>query len=302
MQSREIKRHLKGVVDDWVASLEDGPRHRVGTAADLKVKVEAHGVIIAGGAVVSLLMDEEPNDYDFFFPTLEFRNEVFEYYAKCYPAEATKTVYTRTNQRGEITLSAEQHPRTYVINEEGRPNSYDPKIITRNAITLNNKVQLVTCKYGVRSHILNSFDFDHTRVAYTYPGNELYSEKDALESILTKELRYGESLYPIAALIRAHKFVQRGFVFPLPELLKIAFQINALDLTDKEVILDQLTGVSANVALNFVRKLTEREDETGLDLLNKDTHKDNFEVLCELIDDYFNDPANAEIDLAWNGV
>jgi hypothetical protein len=302
MQTRAIKKKLHDELKSWVDSLEDGPRHTPGSAALIRDQINSQGVVIAGGAIVSLLLDQEPKDYDLFFPTLDIRNTVYNYYTHCYSAELTKGATTRINNRGEIVLDEQAHALGYVINEEGQAGTYDPKIITRNAITLNNKIQLVTRQYGYKTQILNSFDFAHTKVAYSYPTNELYLDKAALESILTKELRYGESQYPIAALMRAHRFMRRGFDFPLPELLKIAVQINALDLTDKEVILDQLTGISAGVALGFVQKLTEKEDETGLNLLDKKDNKDNFEVFCELIDEFFNEANNINLETAWDGV
>jgi hypothetical protein len=299
MQNRAIKAHLKEVAQNWFDSLEEGPHHINGSADGIRHRVGESGIIIAGGALVSLYTGEVPNDYDIFFPDLVQRNAVHDFYAKCIE---TPGVYCSQNRRGEFCLDEQHHAGGYVINKDDVTGKHLPKIITPNAVTLGNNVQLITRHYGITSQVLKSFDFDHTRLAYKYPANELVLDKNALSSILTKELRYGESDYPLAALIRAHKFINRGFTFPFPELLKIILQINALDLSDPDVLKDQLMGVSRSMALSFVEKLAEKQEETGLDLMDRAKHRDNFEIVCELIDSFFGDLDTAEAELVWAGV
>ena len=65
----------------------------------------------------------------------------------------------------------------------------------------------------------------------------------ALESILTRTLKYQGSYYPVTSIIRAKKFIKRGFNIGAGELLKIMFQISQLDLSNPDVLEEQLIGV-----------------------------------------------------------
>jgi hypothetical protein len=65
----------------------------------------------------------------------------------------------------------------------------------------------------------------------------------ALESILTKSLRYQGSLYPLTSVIRMKKFIQRGWTVNAGEILKMLFQVSELDLKNIEVLEEQLIGV-----------------------------------------------------------
>lgn len=70
MQGRNIKVHIRKKVDDWIESIEDESLR--GIAKD--------NVIVTGGAIVSLLQDEEPNDYDVYFRTADSLKKIVEYY------------------------------------------------------------------------------------------------------------------------------------------------------------------------------------------------------------------------------
>jgi hypothetical protein len=56
-------------------------------------------------------------------------------------------------------------------------------------------------------------------------------------------LIYQGSFYPVTSIIRAKKFIKRGFNISAGEMLKIMFQISSLDLTDPNVLEEQLIGV-----------------------------------------------------------
>jgi hypothetical protein len=53
---------------------------------------------------------------------------------------------------------------------------------------------------------------------------------EALESILTKELRYVGSRYPLCSVIRTRKFLARGWTINAGQYVKMCFQISQLDL------------------------------------------------------------------------
>jgi hypothetical protein len=61
---------------------------------------------------------------------------------------------------------------------------------------------------------------------------------------LARELRYVGSQYPLAALLRSFKFVQRGFTRPhAGHLLVLSLQLARLAWDDPAVWEEQLTGV-----------------------------------------------------------
>lgn len=60
MQAKNIKVHIKNKINDWANSIADNDEVK---NAILK------NVIVTGGAIVSLLQGDEPNDYDCYFKT-----------------------------------------------------------------------------------------------------------------------------------------------------------------------------------------------------------------------------------------
>ena len=54
---------------------------------------------------------------------------------------------------------------------------------------------------------------------------------------------YIGSKYPVCSVIRARKFIKRGWSINAGQYLKMCFQISKLDLSDISVLEDQLTGV-----------------------------------------------------------
>ena len=71
----------------------------------------------------------------------------------------------------------------------------------------------------------------------------MVNNNEALESIITKQLRYQGSLYPLTSIIRMKKFIKRNWNINAGEILKIMFQISELDLKDPNVLEEQLIGV-----------------------------------------------------------
>lgn len=79
MKGKNIKTHLKRKIGDWIANINDQ------TVKDAILE----NAIITGGAIVSLLQDEKPRDYDIYFRNEESLKLVAEYYVKKY-IEANK--------------------------------------------------------------------------------------------------------------------------------------------------------------------------------------------------------------------
>jgi hypothetical protein len=98
----------------------------------------------------------------------------------------------------------------------------------------------------------------------------------ALESLLSKELRYVGSKYPICSVFRLRKFVARQWTINAGQILKMVMQIGELDLTDMRVLEDQLVGVDVAYFIQVIAALKE-----------KDPVKVNAAYLCEILDRMF---------------
>lgn len=138
---------------------------------------------------------------------------------------------------------------------------YRPIFLSSNAITLSGHVQLVIRFYGSPRDIHENFDFVHC-TNYWLPKDGLHLNKDALTSILTKQLEYTGSKYPICSLFRLRKFIHRGWKITAGQILKIALQVSDLDLNSIEVLEDQLIGVDVAYFAQLIERLKSKDPET----------------------------------------
>lgn len=138
------------------------------------------------------------------------------------------------------------------------PKTFSPIFLTENAITLSDGIQLITRFSGYWWDVVESFDFDHTRGTWVKGGDHPSSlglGDDTKTALLFRCLTYRGSKYPICALLRARKFIKRGWHFHAGDLLKIAFDINGLDLSNPRVLADQLIGVDFAYFAELLRML-----------------------------------------------
>jgi len=142
--------------------------------------------------------------------------------------------------------------------EEFKPNKkvkYRPVYLSQNAITLSDKIQLVTRFFGNPEQIHRNFDYIHATGYYDYGKDELTVPAEAMAALLSRTLIYRGSLYPIASIFRIRKFLERGFRITAGEILKICWQISELDLNDKEVLQEQLLGVDQSYMWQLISAL-----------------------------------------------
>ena len=154
--------------------------------------------------------------------------------------------------------------------------TYRPVFLTTNAITLSGKIQIILRFYGEPDQIHENYDFAHCMNYWCSWNNELTLRPAALEALLSKELRYVGSKYPICSLVRLRKFITRGWHVNAGQIVKMAMQISELDLKDFKVLEDQLTGVDTAY---FVQLLERMKD--------KDPEKVDAAYLIEVIDKIF---------------
>jgi len=168
----------------------------------------------------------------------------------------------------EVKAEAEKKP-------EGE--KYRPIFLSSNCITLSEKVQVIFRFYGEPEAIHANYDFAHCTCFWDSKTRLLHLPNNALEAILAKDLRYlGGSKYPICAMVRTRKFIKQGWNITAGQMLKIAWGINGLNLTDINVLEDQLVGVDTAYFTQLIEMLRQ-----------KDPDKVDAAYLMEVIDKIF---------------
>ena len=164
--------------------------------------------------------------------------------------------------------------------DETNKSKYMPVHISSNAITLSNKIQLVIRFFGEAKEIHKNYDYVHCTNYWLSSNKKLVLNQPALEAILTRELIYIGSKYPIASLIRTRKFIRRHWTITAGQYLKMAYQISKLDLDDVSILEDQLMGVDALYFSILIEKLkAKKEDNPDFTF--------GYDYICSMIDKIF---------------
>lgn len=129
--------------------------------------------------------------------------------------------------------------------EEVELSKYRVTFMSQNAITLSDKIQLVIRFHGEPDKIHDNYDFVHATCYWDHGNSNLHLPAQAMESMLSRSLIYKGSLYPIASVFRTKKFIERGWRITAGQQLKMMWQISEINLSDYEVLREQLTGVDA---------------------------------------------------------
>lgn len=285
MNSKNIKRHLKAKLKDWVSHIDN---------EEVK-KIVEENTIITGGALVSLLTGETVHDYDVYFRTKDACIEVAQYYIdKWNKNHADKPVSLEITEDGRVKCfvqskgiadedekkagaasynfesTAQEDEEIGIVSdkeqeEDSEKEKYRPRFITSNAITLSDKIQLVTRFYGEVDDIHKNYDFVHCTCAWSSWDNEVFLPQKALECIINKELYYVGSKYPLCSIIRTRKYIERGYHINAGQYVKMCMQLNELDLTDVNVLEEQLTGIDTTYFKMMIDALREHQEKTGSD-------------------------------------
>lgn len=270
MKAKTIKKVLQKKHKDFYESIED-------THVRKLVKKNS---IITGGSIVSMLLGEEVNDYDYYFTDKETALAVSNYYVDKFNKDRESSTVRRlasvmeSENRVRIMIKSEGIAGNKGIDEEGNPieeseeseeQKFKPIFLSENAITLSGKVQLVVRFFGDAEEIHTNYDFKHATCWWTSADNHLELPQEALEAIITKELVYQGSKYPLASIFRTKKFIQRGWHINAGQYLKMVFQLNDMDLTNLDVLREQLTGVDALYFFEIIEIIQNREPEIALD-------------------------------------
>lgn len=147
-------------------------------------------------------------------------------------------------------------------NKDEKP-KYRPVFLSSNAITLSDKIQVVIRFYGEVEEIHKNYDFAHCTCSWTSWDNEVQLPTKALECIINKELYYVGSKYPLCSIIRTRKYLERGYHINAGQYVKMAFQLNELNLYNVKVLEDQLTGVDQTYFTVLLNALQNKVNEVG---------------------------------------
>lgn len=293
MNEKRIVQRLNIETKKWIETIQD---------EELKDKVK-NNVVVAGGAITSLLEGETPNDYDVYIRDFDVLVDLANYYAELWnkdgrhkskvtiqvdvpepegDVETSKVICFITSKgvagEEEESTKASAGTEANIEVEEDEVADYRPVFFTDNAISLKGKIQLVLRFWGEPEKIISSFDYVHCTNYFDRGNQDLHISKDALMSILNKQLKYVGSQFPICSLFRMRKYMERGYTISAGEILKMAFQISNLDLTDINVLREQLIGVDTTYMIDLVDRL-EQAQEDNVDI--------DYAYVVDLIDEIF---------------
>lgn len=300
MKAKTIKKVIQAKIDDWLASIEDEAVRKLAaqntvvtggciasmllkepvndydiyftdkatTAAVAKYYVARFRTERKAGIDVPIMVDDETDRVRVVVKSAGIASEEgaaapYEYFESRPADEAGRYVGEVLGDAGDIEEALEATTEAVLEVDDGGA-KYRPVFLSTNAITLSHKVQIVLRFYGSADRIHENYDYVHCTNYWTSKDGELVLRQPALESLLARELRYVGSKYPICSVIRLRKFIKRGWTVNAGQILKMMMQISALDLTNHDVLQDQLTGVDAAYFVQLVSKIKEK-DPTKVD-------------------------------------
>jgi len=275
MKRKTINKTLRKKLNHWI--------EQSGMDDKLQEKVRDN-LLVSGGSIANLFMGEAPNDYDIYIQDIDVARELASFYCKplhigvLYGPEkemyiedykkdrnasdylflddkSAEAVRLRTLQPEQIKLEVNGGYEP-TVDDPDKP--YHVQFISPNAITLSDDIQIVTRFTGPPEEILANYDFIHATNYFTFKEGVVVNLK-AMECLLTRELRYQGSQYPLTSVIRIKKFTNRGFTINAGEILKMLYQTSQLDLNNPDVLEEQLIGVDIayfNTLINALRNVS----------------------------------------------
>ena len=269
MQIKTISKVISSKLEEWLESISDSQLKK-----DLR-----KNILVSWGCITSMLLNEQVNDYDIYINDMDVLKRLVQYYTKQFiwinildwrydrqprnDSDSSMKIALKTLKEDQIKLYFSWNSWLRV-NEDfewsvDEPKYY-PKFFSPNAISLSDDIQIVTRFHWDNVAIHKTFDFIHATNYFTFQ-EWLVTNKEALESIITKQLKYQWSMYPLTSIIRMKKFIKRNWNISAWEILKIMFQISELDLTNPDVLEEQLIWVDVAYFWVLIEILRWSEDK-----------------------------------------
>lgn len=300
MKVKTIKKIITKKLEEWLKSIED---------TRLRAEVREN-LVLSGGSITSLFLGEDVNDYDIYIQDINVCETLARYYGKQFAIEILNgdrkeeymgelvpdEAYESSSEFGNVSAHAisikSLRPGQIKLNINGagyapkfaktelmynhEKNPYHSVFFSQNAISLSDDIQIVTRFTGSIEEIHKSFDFIHATNYFTFEKG-LVTNIEALQSIMTKELLYQGSQYPLTSVIRMKKFIARHWTMNAGQVLKMLFQVAELDLMNPVVLEEQLVGVD----IAYFSQLIERIRKEAPDNITPT-------YISKLIDEIFN--------------
>lgn len=182
----------------------------------------------------------------------ESGDNIYKYFESQEPSEGksyVNNIAKTLEETDDVSIEVKTDPK------------YQPVFLSANAITLSDKIQVIIRFYGEHNDIHGNYDFIHCTNYWDSKGG-LVLNQPALEALLSKELYYIGSKYPLCSIIRTRKFIKRGWNINAGQYLKMCYQLSKLDLDNFEVLEDQLTGVDVAYFHQLIDGLKQHADKT----------------------------------------
>lgn len=262
MQTKTIKRVIVKKLEEWLETITD---------ENLRKDVKKN-ILVSGGSIASMFLNDKVNDFDIYIQNMDVLIRLAKYYCpndvldgrlrmdylkEYFNDRFNDEDYTELrmddldDDQSEMVVRLKNlKPDQVRLNissvglrlEPKEGEKYQPVFLSPNAISLTDDIQIVLRFNGNAEQIHKTFDFIHATNYFTFEEG-LVTNIKALESLLSKDLKYQGSLYPLTSIIRIKKFLKRGWTINAGEMLKIMFQISELDLKNPEILEEQLIGV-----------------------------------------------------------
>lgn len=241
------KATVKQVADYYVSDFQKRKKKQGGVDVTTYVEElkDTHGkdrvrIVVKSAGVAS---DEMERDYEYFESLPD--HDAGEYIGEAFdPLSDVKDIADDAKEE-----MASEYPM------------YSPAFLSSNAISLRGKIQLILRFYGEPDEIHQSYDFAHCMNYWESGQSKLTLRPEALEALLSRTLVYRGSQYPLCSVIRSRKFIERGWRINAGQYLKMAMQISNLDLTNHEVLEEQLTGVDVAYFADVIHKIKDKNPE-----------------------------------------
>jgi hypothetical protein len=257
MNTKRVVQELNKKYKDFISSIDD---------RNIRSLI-INQTFITGGAIVSLLNNEKPNDFDIYFDNQDACETVINYFLDKMDKKLDEDYYIhkkiniKNNDEEEFKNRLKIYiPQTGTFSNNFYNNRYYPIFVSSNAISLTDKIQLIFRFIGNPEEIHANYDFEHTKCYYIPKLNKLVLPQKSLECILTKELIYTGSKYPLASILRTRKFIKRGWNINVGQYVKMAIQLNEFDLKDPVILSDQLVGVDIVLFDMVIAEIRKKEN------------------------------------------
>lgn len=186
------------------------------------------GVILCGGAITSVFTSANVNDLDFYMEHPDQQRAVIEFFEKF-----SKREYTSVNAITFVRKSLKSNKKWRI------------QLITNEKFT------------GGPHDIFEWFDFTITHGAFRFDTQEFVLGDRFLQDLAKRRLIYsGNSKYPICAMYRTKKYVERGFELPGATIMHIALCIIQLKIDNYAELEEQLMGIDTT----YLQRLLEAKN------------------------------------------